>query len=358
MKKIGHQVSFLAPGENNPRNGEGTFLRLNDGRILYAYSGFVGNSWDDHAPSDIRGIFSYDEGETWVEDRILLPHDEGSCNYMCASLMRMANGDLGLFYLRKYVYREGVSDYICLVRSKDEGNTWSEPVYCTDGKEYFVMENDHVIRLQSGRIVIPLNLHSREENGKLIQTGHGLMTMYASDDDGITWKEISARYDIPQPEYSETGLQETALYQFADGRVRALSRTDMGFQYECFSDDECVTWTVPGPNKFFTSPASPLLMKPAGTQTVAIFNPTPVYTGRDCEGTWGRTPFVMAVSEDDGKTFPGLFYLEDDPKNGYCYPSFFDGGDYYLVGYYHSNNSGVPLNSNKIVKIMKSELVF
>ena len=48
--------------------------------------------------------------------------------------------------------------------------------------------------------------------------------------------------------------------------------------------------------------------------------------------------------------------IEDDPKNGYCYPTVFDGGDYLLVGYYHSNGSGVPLNSNKIVKVLKSEL--
>ena len=64
----------------------------------------------------------------------------------------------------------------------------------------------------------------------------------------------------------------------------------------------------------------------------------------------------MAVSRDDGRTFPALYAIEDDPNNGYCYPSIFDGGDYLLVGYYHSNGTGVPLNSNKIVKIMKSEL--
>ena len=34
MKTIGYEVSMLAPGENNPRNGEGTFLRLKDGGIL------------------------------------------------------------------------------------------------------------------------------------------------------------------------------------------------------------------------------------------------------------------------------------------------------------------------------------
>ena len=71
MKKIGQEVSFLAPKENNPRNGEGDFLRLRDGTILYVYSGFVGACGSDDAASDIRGIRSTDEGKTWVEDRIV-----------------------------------------------------------------------------------------------------------------------------------------------------------------------------------------------------------------------------------------------------------------------------------------------
>ena len=357
MKKIGQEVSFLAPKENNPRNGEGDFLRLRDGTILYVYSGFVGASGSDDAASDIRGIRSMDEGKTWVEDRIVLQHDEGSVNYMCPSLMRMANGDVGLFYLRKYLYMGGISGDICLVRSADEGKTWSAPAYVTDGKEYFVLENDHVVRLKSGRIVVPLNLHSRLEDGILKRTGHGLMCMFASDDDGVTWREISQRIDIPFPELSQTGLQETMLYQSDDGSVRALSRTDMAFQYECVSYDECATWTQPKPNTFFSSPTSPLLMKRLGELTLAVFNPIPSYTGRDPAEPWGRTPFVLAVSRDDGRNFDKIFYLEDDPKNGYCYPAIFDGGDYILIGYYHSNNSGCPLNSNKILRIEKSELL-
>ena len=38
MKKIGREVLFLTAGEGNPRNGEGAFIRLSDGRILYAFT--------------------------------------------------------------------------------------------------------------------------------------------------------------------------------------------------------------------------------------------------------------------------------------------------------------------------------
>ena len=36
MKKIGKEVLFLPTGDRNPRNGEGTFARLRDGRIMAA----------------------------------------------------------------------------------------------------------------------------------------------------------------------------------------------------------------------------------------------------------------------------------------------------------------------------------
>ena len=38
MKKVGRPVLFLATGPNNPRNGEGAFIRLKDGSILFAYT--------------------------------------------------------------------------------------------------------------------------------------------------------------------------------------------------------------------------------------------------------------------------------------------------------------------------------
>jgi hypothetical protein len=49
--------------------------------------------------------------------------------------------------------------------------------------------------------------------------------------------------------------------------------------------------------------------------------------------------------------------LEDDPANAYCYPAIFAGDDYFLVAYYHSNNSGVCLSSCKLTKVMQAELI-
>ena len=352
---IGREVLFLHTDEKNPRNGEGTFLRLKNGAVMFAYTRFSGDNWHDDAAADIACLTSYDEGETWTDERILIAHDSTSRNLMCPSFLRMNNDDAGLVFLKKM--KDGINAVPWFTRSSDEGKTFSEPIRCIpDYENYYVIENDHAIKLQNGRILIPANYHTMEVNGKPDYNEHGLKVIFCSDDDGVSWKEIGSRQDIPFSERSDTGLQETALYEADDGRIRALSRTDMAFQYECFSDDSGETWTTPEPDRFFSSPDSPLLMKRACGMTLAVFNPIPNYTTRDGEKAWGRTPLVCAVSDNDGKDFGRIYFLEDDPENGYCYPAIFDGGEYALIAYYHSDDSEVPLTALRMKKITKAEL--
>lgn len=351
----GYETLFLHTNTKTPRNGEGTFLKLKNNSILFVYTKFSGDDWHDEASADIAALVSFDEGESWVNPKIILHHDEESRNLMCPSLLRMNNGDVGLLFLKKM--KEGINAVPWFCRSSDEGETFSEPKRCIpDFDNYFVIENDHAVVLKNGKILLPANYHTKETDSGLDYNEHGLKVVFGSDDDGKSWYELSERQDIPFSHQSNTGLQETCIYEMSDGTLRALSRTDMAFQYECFSEDNGKTWTEPEPNRFFSSPDSPLLMKRACGMTLAVFNPIPNYTTRDGEKAWGRTPLVCAVSDNDGKTFERLFFLEDDPENGYCYPAIFDGGDYTLIAYYHSDNTGVPLNSLKIKKILNSEL--
>ena len=105
MKKIGREVAFLATGAQNPRNGEGSFLRLSDGRIMYAYTEYYGDSWEDHATARISAVFSPDEGESWSQPSVLIEKDADTVNIMSVSLFRMKNGDVGCLYLRRYSLR-------------------------------------------------------------------------------------------------------------------------------------------------------------------------------------------------------------------------------------------------------------
>ena len=101
MKKIGKEVLFIRTGEKNPRNGEGTFVRLLDGRLMHLYTEYCGNAWVDHAVARLSACYSSDEGESWSAPTVCLEKDEKAENIMSPSLFRMKNGELGMVYLRK-----------------------------------------------------------------------------------------------------------------------------------------------------------------------------------------------------------------------------------------------------------------
>jgi hypothetical protein len=124
----GRIVLELPPSGENPRNSEGAFLKLKDDRLLFIYSKFVGGTWSDDASACLAARFSADEGETWSDDKIIIsPQEHMALNTMSVSLVRMMNGDIGLFYLIRYGWHDM---RLHLSRSSDEGKTWDKPTCC------------------------------------------------------------------------------------------------------------------------------------------------------------------------------------------------------------------------------------
>lgn len=356
MKKVGRQVLFLSTSNGNPRNGEGAFIRLKNGSILFGFTEFTGNSdsWDDDAEAHFCAVISDDEGETWSERKVLFEKPKNSLNIMCLSFLRMNNGDIGAFYIVKNA--DG-TDKIVFTRSADEAQSWSEPISCMDCldvQDYYVLNNDRVLKLKSGRIIFAAARHTVHTECEDFMPGE--ICFFISDDDGATWYKTEAELKCPF-ENNPDGYEEPGLYVLEDGRIWCYIRTSIGFQFEAFSSDDGITWTYPEPNLFFSSPCSPMLVKDCGALTAAIFNPVPEHALRGDE-LWGRTPYVLAVSKDKGATFDkeNMYYLEDDLDNGYCYPAVIECEGGFLVAYYHSNNSGICLDSTKIIKIMYEEI--
>ncbi len=324
--------AILRPHGVNARNSEGDFIRLKDGRILFAFSYYHDAGWDDGARCDIRAIVSGDDGRTFTsgtadgEARLLVDAaDFGERNVMSVSLLRMANGDIGLFYLLKHA--DG-TDEMLLSRSSDEGETFGRPVSVLPGqwKGYYVVNNCRVMRLKSGRILIPAARHEVAFGEKNYSDGRSYGCFFASDDDGATWKRLSANvYPAGMP-YSRTGLQEAGVAELPSGALYAYFRTDAGAQYESFSQDG-ERWTAVQPSRF-TSPPSPLKIAqdPFTGRYYAVWNPIPNYVGRTNPNgaVWGRTPLAIAESTDGlNFDFAGMQYVEDDPSRGFCYPAVF-----------------------------------
>lgn len=352
MATIGHDTLFIKPAPGNPRNSEGSFLRLNDGSIMFAYSRYLGESWNDHAYAEIYAIFSRDDGETWGEGRTIIRCNPGESNVMSVSMMRMANGDVGLFFLRK------TTDEDCrlnLIRSSDEGKTWSDYEILIPNPGYYVTNNDRVIRLKNGRIIFPANLYVGSENVYNVK-GHSIAIFFISDDDGHTFREAKEHLRLPF-EKTDTGLQETGLLELDDGRLWAWSRTGHGYQFEAFSTDGGDTWSDVNPNPFFSSPGSPMCVRRLEDNSMfAVFNPIPNYNGRETYISWGRTPLVCTISTTDTDSFGELKMIEDDPRYGYCYTAIFPTDKYILLGYCCGWEGHQTLESLKIKKIMLDEL--
>lgn len=355
MKKIGRQVFFIPAEGNNTRNGEGSFIRLKNGNILFGYTEFIDDNREDEAHAVISAFTSDNEGEDWSNKRVLFQKTPNAVNIMSLSFLPMENGDIGAFYIEKNM--DG-TDNILFRRSPDDGLSWSEPESCTDCLEsdYYILNNDRVIRLLNGRILLPLALHTRHNTD--LELSPGVVLFVCSDDDGKTWKQVGDKLSCPFPN-NPLGFQEPGLFQMDDGTLWLYIRTGLGFQFQAFSTDNGESWSDPEPNTFFSSPSSPMLVKSFKDLTLAVFNPVPEHVLReDDEEFWGRTPYTLAVSHDNGKVFTreNLFFIEDDLNNGYCYPAIITGDDYCLMAYYHSNNTDCCLNSTKIIKISYNEL--
>lgn len=361
--KLGTVVAEFGPDfeKGNPRNSEGAFLTLSDGNILFAYSRFKGEKHADWAPADICMVVSKDGGRSFGADRVVVNcEEEGAHNVMSVSLLHMKNGDIGMFYLVRRTY---TLLQMYLRRSSDEGKTWGERVLCTSQEGFFVVNNDRVTRLCDGRILIPAACHrtGKDSRGKTFLDSRAEAVFFYSDDDGVTWNASDGKCCMPTIANCHSGLQEPGILELQPGILWGFARTDLGRQYEMYSVDNGNTWTMAQPSRF-TAPNSPLSMK-RDEETGAIYavwNPIPEYNGRDNSDkifTGGRTPYVISVSRDNGKTFSPEIAFETKEDHGYCYCAMHFTEDALLLGY---NAGGIAdqscLTRIRIRRIMRDEL--
>ncbi len=349
-RELGTVVAEFAPSKEkrNPRNSEGAFITLADGAVLFVYSRFKGDGCEDWGISDICAVVSRDGGRSFGEERTLLTCEgERAVNIMSLSLLDMENGDIGLFYLVRHSFTRM---QMYMRRSNDCGQTWGDRVLCTPQEGFFVVNNDRVVRLGGGRILIPAASHRTGYQGEAADEGTECGTFidyrsevifFYSDDDGRSWQAAEGKCCMPCVRNCRSGLQEPGVLELDLGILWGVARTDLGRQYEMYSMDNGNTWTGAEPSRF-TAPNSPLSMKRDGTGAIwAVWNPIPEYNGREKKTgifTGGRTPYVIAVSRDDGRTFTEGVAFEAEEDHGYCYCAICFLEDAMLLAY----NAGGP----------------
>ena len=304
----------LAPAEGNPRNSEGDFVRLKDGGLLFVYTHFTGGG-GDNASAHLAGRVSKDEGRTWTrEDRLIL-ENEGGENVMSVSLERLPDGRIALLYLRKNSW-DDCRPYLRF--SSDEAETWSEPVEIVPDSRigYYVVNNDRLLRLSSGRLVVPAARHNDPSLGKF--DARGVMVCFYSDDLGETWRQSTDERDgTPAGGGNRVTLQEPGVVELHGGELLMFARTNGGSQYFSRSRDGGDTWSRFEPSGLI-SPVSPATIEriPSTGHLLCVWNDH-AKIGPALKGK--RTPLAAAISKDDGKTWGPSRILCDDPDGWYCY---------------------------------------
>lgn len=302
-------VLDLPPGPGNPRNSEGDFILLKDGRILFVYTRFTGGS-GDHAAASLASRCSRDGGATWTAEDVEVLPNEGGMNIMSVTLLRLSDDSIALFYLRK----NAEDDCRPLMRvSGDEAATWGPPTECIPYPVgYYVVNNSRVVQLASGRLVVPAALHALK--GEPFRN-RGKVLCVLSDDLGKTWYPSETMLEAP-PDL-QTGFQEPGIVELSDGSLWMLLRNSGGVFYRSASQDGGITWSDAVPTDLAT-PVSPASFKriPGSDTLLLLWND---HTDIPEALRTKRTPLTLALSRDNGATWEHRVTVENDPQGWYCY---------------------------------------
>lgn len=239
-------------------------------------------------------------------------------------LYQMPDGEVLLFYKIGRFVQDWTG---WLVRSKDNGQTWSAKEPLPQG---FLGPVKNKPLLMDGYLLCP---SSTEKNGWKIH-----FERYELDANGHfpDRKELAARATMIGPLAAEMaektfeqgvlspiGCIQPSILQLKDGRLTVLCRTQNGRLATSYSSDGGQSWT---PVTLTTLPNNN-----SGTDAVTlhdgrqllVYNPNATPSGKH---NAPRTPLCVAIS-DDGIHWQHLLTLEDSHISEYSYPAVIEGRD-------------------------------
>lgn len=318
-------ADFAPAVAGNMRNSEADALVLRDGRLLLAWTEFLGDGKSDWTGARLSARISGDQGATWGE-RFTLQENIGAMNVMEPDLLRLKSGKILFLFARK----NSPADCAPMVRiSKDDAKTFSAPVAMaiTPAPSYTGFNHDRAIQLRSGRILMPLFFTTDYRVEPHIRS-----RIYYSDDEGASWKPSDTVLDLPQ---SKSGAQEPGVIELNDGKVMVWVRTDLGRIYRAYSRDKGKTFSALQPIAGVDSPRSPQSIKrhPKTGDLVLVWN----NSAKD------RTPLSTAISRDEGLTWAHRKVLDETPGETFAYTSIEWLREHAFLSCYAAGPAGISL---------------
>lgn len=216
--------------------------RLADGELVAVFYAGYGHISLPRPGSSKDGriciMRSQDDGRTWSKPQTLVDLQGDDRD---PSIMQTSKGTLICNFMTFYGRAEvPVSFIVRVIRSTDGGKTWSEPTVVPSPFKTVTATSSPAIELTDGTLLLPI--YGRDTPSRYNEDKPGLRdrsVVLRSADDGKTWDAPVFIDDAP-----EVHLQEPSLLQLDDGRLLCVMRRQ---GRQSFSEDGGLTWSKPEP---------------------------------------------------------------------------------------------------------------
>lgn len=267
--------------------------------------------------SGVQAVISTDGGRTWGKPAKLKTTAGAALAHGAQGALRLNSGKIGLV--------TGHTGRHFFQTSADGGLTFTEPAPIVAQGMRVPYYRNQVTQLKSGRIVVPFYEFCGRRNYELTWkrapwSWSSMCYSYAvySDDEGRTWHQ-SVDDVIIVPSYWTKGYTETftafeepTVVQLADDRVMMLGRNRMGRQFQAFSTDAGVHWSIAEPTELASSYAPAEIRRiPTTGDLLVCWNQI---SKQEILDGLNRHRLSVAISVDEGRTwgnFKNLYSLDD-----------------------------------------------
>lgn len=223
-------------------------------------------------------VRSRDEGRTWSTPEVLYDGPEDDRDPHIAQLK---DGTLVCSFFTYRPAGNGVETRTQLVFSHDDGRSWSRrPVTVAEG----YATSAPVRQLPSGKCLLGIYAEQREQ-------GRYFAAVTASADGGLHWE---APVPLSERSPSLPDGSETDIIRLRDGSLLAAIRSDRVNMHYCLSRDEGRTWTPPQDIGF---PGHAPHLTRLSTGEILLTHRLP--------------DTALHVSRDEGKSWQGPYVLDE-----------------------------------------------